>query len=219
MSEPDSIFVPVCRPHKWFPLVAGFYAPDREQEPVTKEYSTDVANCKVFYTFVNCIPRCYSCLHCPILAFPHMPPKIVAKNRRARFDYEILDTVQAGIVLTGPEVKSCRMGHMDLSGAYVSFLHNIPSLKQSKISPYPFASALENFSPGRDRVLLLKKSEAEKLQMQSTQKGISIIPLEVHAGKYIKVLLGIGRGRKTIDKRQAIKDREMGQKLRKGEEI
>jgi SsrA-binding protein len=145
--------------------------------------------------------------------------KIVAKNRRARFDYEILETIEAGMVLTGQEVKSCRMGHMDLSGAYVSFLHGKPSLKQSKISPYAFSSGMQDFSPGRDRPLLLKKAESEKLQMMADQKGISIIALEVQAGKYIKVLLGIGRGRKTIDKRQAIKEREMKTKLRKGEEI
>ncbi len=148
-----------------------------------------------------------------------MPPKIVAKNRRARFDYEILETIQVGLVLTGQEVKSCRMGHIDVSGAYVSFLHDIPTLKQCKISPYPFASGMEAFVPGRDKVLLMNKVEAEKLQTQSQQKGISIIPLEVIAGKYIKVILGIGRGRKTIDKRQVIKDREMGKKLKKGEEI
>lgn len=148
-----------------------------------------------------------------------MPPKIVAKNRRARFDYEILETIQAGLVLTGAEVKSCRMGHIDISGAYVSFLRDTPTLKQTKISPYPFASGMQESTPGRDRILLMKKEEAEKLQMQSEQKGISIIPLEIQAGKYIKVILGIGRGRKTIDKRQVIKEREMGKKLKKGEEI
>ncbi len=144
--------------------------------------------------------------------------KVVAKNRRARFDYQILDTVEAGIVLTGQEVKSCRLGHADLSGAYVSFLHDKPVLKQTKISPYPFASGIEDYQSGRDRDLLLKKSEAQKLQEQSEQKGISIIPLEILAGHHIKVLLGIGRGRKTIDKRQTIKEREMGKKIRKGEE-
>lgn len=145
--------------------------------------------------------------------------KTVASNRRARFDYEILDTIEAGIVLTGQEVKSCRMGHIDLSGAYVSLSGGKATMKQSKISKYPFASGLDEYQPGRDRQLLLKKSESEKLLTLATQKGITIIPLEVHAGKCIKVLLGLARGRKTIDKRSVIKEREMSKKLKKGEEI
>ncbi len=144
--------------------------------------------------------------------------KIVAQNRRARFDYEVIDTVEAGILLTGQEVKSCRMGHIDLAGSYVSFFRNVPTLKQAKISPYPFASGLADYQPGRDRSLLLKKSELEKLKIATEQRGTTIIPLEVRAGKFIKVLLGLGRGRKRVDKRAAIKDREVKQKLRKGEE-
>ncbi len=145
--------------------------------------------------------------------------KTVASNRRARFDYEILETIEAGLVLTGPEVKSCRLGHIDLSGAYLSFLHNTPALKQCKISAYPFASVLDQTAPGRDKLLLLKQAEAEKLKTMSDQKGISIIPLEIRAGKYIKVLLGIGKGRKTIDKRKVIKERDIKKRLQKGEEI
>ncbi len=145
--------------------------------------------------------------------------KTVASNRRARFDYEILETIEAGMVLTGPEVKSARMGHIDLSGAYVSFLHGKPALKQCKISPYAFASAADQTPIGRDKPLLLKKTEADKLQTMSDQKGISIIPLEVKAGKYIKIVLGIGRGRKTIDKRKVIKERDIVKRMRKGEEI
>lgn len=145
--------------------------------------------------------------------------KTVASNRRARFDYEILETVEAGLVLTGPEVKSCRLGHIDLSGAYVSFLHDKPTLKQCKISPYPFASAAEQAPIGRDKSLLLQKAEAEKLQTLSNQKGVSIIPLEVKAGKYVKVVIGIGKGRKTIDKRKVIKERDIVKRMRKGEEI
>ena len=144
--------------------------------------------------------------------------KTVAQNRRARFDYEIRETVEAGIVLSGQEVKSCRMGHIDLAGAYVSFLGGKAILKQAKITPYPFASGIEDYQPGRDRILLLTRSECERLKTAADQKGATLIPLEVHAGRYIKVLLGLGQGRKTIDKRRAIKEREVKQKLRKGEE-
>jgi SsrA-binding protein len=145
--------------------------------------------------------------------------KTVATNRRARFDYEILETLEAGMILTGSEAKSCRAGHIDLRGAYVSFHHGIPTLKQSTIAPYPYANDRESYLPGRDRALLLKKTELEKLKTLSDQKGVTIIPLEVTAGKFIKLKLAIARGRKTIDKRSVIKEREMSKKLRKGEEL
>ncbi|KKU20082.1 MAG: SsrA-binding protein [Candidatus Saccharibacteria bacterium GW2011_GWA2_46_10] len=142
--------------------------------------------------------------------------KIVSKNRRARFDYEVTDTLEAGIILTGQEVKSCRAGHCDLSGSYVSFISGKPVLKAMKISPYKFASGLEGYDPGHDRVLLLKKTEFNKIKSSLDEKGSSLIPLEVRAGKYIKVLLGFGRGRKRYDKRQRIRERETERKLREG---
>ncbi len=144
--------------------------------------------------------------------------KIVAQNRRARFDYEILDTVEAGLVLTGQEVKSCRLGQVSLAGSYVSFHSGKPILKAMKISPYAYASGLEGYDPGHDRGLLMKKSQIAKLQAASAEKGMSTIPLEVHADKFIKVLIGIGRGRKRIDKRQRIKEREVGRRLRTGQQ-
>ena len=145
--------------------------------------------------------------------------KPLAQNRRARFDLEVIDTVEAGLILTGQEVKSARAGHVHLSGAYVSFLHGKPVLKHMKISPYPAAGPLPSYDPERDRELLLSTQECAKLETQTEEKGMTIVPLEVRAGKYIKVLLGVGRGRKTIDKRQRIKEREMGRSLREGREM
>jgi SsrA-binding protein len=145
--------------------------------------------------------------------------KTVASNRRARFDYKITDTVLAGIMLTGQEAKSCRLSHVDLAGAYVSFQSGKAMIKHLKIQPYPFASGLEGYDPGHDRPLLLNKKEIEQLQSSANQKGVTIIPLEVQAGRTIKVLLGLAEGRKTIDKRQVIKERDMKKKLRKGEEV
>ncbi len=144
--------------------------------------------------------------------------KIVAKNRRATFDYEILETVEAGIMLTGPEVKSCRLGQMSLLGSYISFFGGKPVLKQAKISPYKYAGPMPDYDPGHDRELLLRKNQAAKLEALQAEKGISIIPLEVRAGKFIKVLIGIGRGRKRFDKRQKIKERDVGRKMREGRE-
>ena len=121
-------------------------------------------------------------------------------------------------MLTGPEVKSCRNGHMSLAGAYVSFYGGKPQLKNAKISKYTF-SADTGHQDMRDRELLLKANEAGKLQRALEEKGMSLVPLEVRAGKYIKVLLGLGRGRKRLDKRQKIKEREMGRRMREGREI
>lgn len=145
--------------------------------------------------------------------------KIVAQNRRARFDYQIDDTILAGLILTGQEVKSCRMSHCDLAGSYVSFHGGKPVIKHLKIQPYVFASQLDGYDPGQDRFLLLNKSEIAKLEGASNQKGITVIPLEVQAGRTIKVLIGIAHGRKNIDKRQLIKERDVKKRLKKGEEI
>ena len=144
--------------------------------------------------------------------------KVVAQNRRAKYDYEILDKVEVGIILTGQEVKSCRRGNMNLAGSYVSLLGDKPVLKNASIAPYQYASGLENYNPGRDRPLLMKKAEMKKLTAQLSEKGVSVIPLEVRAGRYIKVLLGLGKGKKKLDKRQSIKEREIKRKMKKGED-
>lgn len=140
--------------------------------------------------------------------------KVVAQNRRARFDYEIGETVEAGLILTGQEVKSCRLGQISLAGSYVSFFGGRPLLKQAKISVYKYAGHLPDYDPGHDRELLLGKAEAAKLQSKQEEKGVSLIPLEVRAGRFIKIVIGIAKGRKTIDKRQRIKERETSRRIR-----
>lgn len=144
--------------------------------------------------------------------------KTVAQNRRANFDYTITDTFTAGIQLTGQEVKSCRAGHMNLAGAYVSLLNGKPVLKQSTIAPYSFASNIEDYDPKRDRTLLLQKKEIAKLQSALHEKGVSLVPIKVVAGAFIKVELGLGKGKKNIDKRNTIKARDVDRKLRSGKD-
>jgi SsrA-binding protein len=144
--------------------------------------------------------------------------RVVAQNRRARFDYDILETVEAGILLTGPEVKSCRNGHVSLAGAYVSFRSGKPVLKNAAISRYRFAANVPH-EERCDRQLLLNGREIRKLEARSEEKGVTILPLEVRVGRFVKILIGVGRGRKKIDKRQRIKEREVTRKLRAGEEI
>lgn len=140
--------------------------------------------------------------------------KVVAQNRRARFDYEILDTVEAGLMLTGQEVKSCRLGHCDLKGSYVSFTGERPMLRQMTIRPYTHAGNLPDYQPSRERELLLKKTEIATLQQASEEKGLTIVPLEVRVGRFIKVFLAVARGRKRFDKRQKIKERDVQKRLR-----
>ncbi len=143
--------------------------------------------------------------------------KTVASNRRARYDYDILDTFEAGVILTGQEVKSCRVGNVSLSGSYVSFLGGKPVMKGMKIGKYAYASG--EYDPGRDRTLLLRGSEVARLQSELNEKGVTLIPLEVKAGKYIKIVLGLGKGKKRYDKRQKIKEKDIKRRLKEGREI
>jgi SsrA-binding protein len=145
--------------------------------------------------------------------------KVVASNKRARFDYEILEEIEAGIILTGQEVKSCRQGHVNLIGAYVSFLSGRPVLKNAAIQPYRFASDLASYDPHRDRELLLKGAEIKRLTGKTEERGLTILPLEMRAGRTIKVLLGLGKGRKKYEKRERIRERELKKRLQRGEEI
>ncbi len=144
--------------------------------------------------------------------------KTVAVNRRARYDYELLDRYEAGLMLTGSEAKSCRSGHVNLAGSYVSFTNGKPVLKNASIAPYAFSGPEVIHAEKRDRDLLLKKNEVEKLIRASEEKGMTIVPLEVKAGKFIKLVIGIARGRKKLDKRQAIKERETSRRIREGTE-
>lgn len=144
--------------------------------------------------------------------------KVVATNRRATFDLEIVEKLEAGMMLTGAEVKACRNGNISLTGAYISFLGGKPILKKAKIAPYAYAFNVD-YQPERDRPLLLTKSQIANLASVTAEKGMTIVPLEVRAGKYIKVLLGVGRGRKRLDKRQRIKERDVERRMRRGREL
>ncbi len=135
--------------------------------------------------------------------------KVVAQNRRVKFDYEILRTIEAGVILTGPEVKSCRLGQVQIRGGYVSFLSGKPILRGIEIAPYVKAPNIEGYDPKRERVLLLKKTDIDDLQETEETRGLTIVPFEVRAGRFIKILLAVVRGRKTHDKRSRIKEREM----------
>lgn len=144
--------------------------------------------------------------------------KIIASNKRAYFDYEILENYDAGIILHGPEVKSIKAGKIDLSGSYITFDKNqVPWLINATVAPYPPAKgAQQNYDPTQSRRLLLNKKEINRLIGLSQTKGLTIIPLKVYNIKgFIKIEVGVTRGKKKFDKRETIKTREDDRKIQR----
>jgi len=139
--------------------------------------------------------------------------KIVTKNRKARFDYHIEDTYEAGLVLLGTEVKSLRNGTANLRDAYARVVNGEVFVHQMHIGPYPFAY-YGNHESLRKRKLLLHKQEIRKLIGKVNEKGYSLIPLTIYFrdGK-AKMELALARGKRKYDKRQAIRKRDEKREL------
>lgn len=139
--------------------------------------------------------------------------RLIATNRRARFDYFLSDFTQAGLVLTGTEIKSIRMGHVSLTGAFVDFHDGEAYVVGMQITPYKEGNIF-NTDPMRDKKLLLHKREIAKLVKQRDQAGYSIVPVElvIVRGK-AKLEIALGKGKKAYDKRQVIKERDIKRNL------
>ena len=134
--------------------------------------------------------------------------KPLAQNRKARHDYEILETYEAGMVLTGTEIKSIRKGKMNLKDGFISIRDGEAWLKQVHISPYDHGNIF-NLEPTRERKLLLNKREINKLIGQTKEKGYSLIPLNVHIKNgWIKLDIALARGKKNYDKRDSMLEKE-----------
>lgn len=128
--------------------------------------------------------------------------KIIAKNPTAYHNYTIEDTLEAGIVLSGTEIKSIRMGKVNLKDTYASIKNGEAYIYGMHISPYEHGNIF-NKDPLRDRKLLIHKKEIHKLLGLIKQKGYSLIPIELYfKGSFVKLKLGIGKGKKLYDKRQ-----------------
>jgi len=141
--------------------------------------------------------------------------KLVASNRKARFEYEILDTFEAGIALLGPEVKSLRAGNANLTDAYAIVRRGEVFLVNAHIGPYDQAGRA-NAAPRRERKLLLHRAEIERLTGRVAERGITLVPIELYfKDGRAKIQLGLARGKKTHDKRETIRERESDRELQR----
>jgi SsrA-binding protein len=135
--------------------------------------------------------------------------KLIASNRRARFDYELFDTVEAGLVLTGGEVKSLRLGHVQLADAFAREDRGELWLEGVHIAPYQFATNVGAHDPDRRRKLLLHRDEIERLHARVAQERLALVPLRLYfRDGRAKVELALGRGRRKTDRRHVLAERD-----------
>ena len=141
--------------------------------------------------------------------------KIISKNPTARHNYSIVDTLEAGIVLSGTEIKSVRNGKANLKDSYAGIKNGELFIYNLHISPYEFGN-IYNKDPLRDRKLLVNKREINKLVGLIKQKGYSLVPLSMYfKGNLVKIELGIGKGKKLYDKRRDIAKKDAEMKMRR----
>ena len=135
--------------------------------------------------------------------------KVLAANRRARYEYEFLERITAGLALTGSEVKSVRAGHVKLQDGWVAFEAGEAFLAGVHIAPYDNAG-YANHDPTRRRKLLLQKRDIARLAAKVAEKGLTVVPIAVGLeGNWIKVELALAKGKKLHDKRETIRRREL----------
>ena len=141
--------------------------------------------------------------------------KVFAQNRRARFDYEILETLEAGISLTGHEAKSIKSGHISITGAHVIIRGGDAYVIGMEIPSFQPKNAPQEYDEDRTRKLLLKKEELRYLTGKM-QSNLTLVPIKLYSKKaFLKLELGLARGRKKYDKREVIKKRETKREIKK----
>lgn len=139
---------------------------------------------------------------------------VIQDNKTARFNYELLEFFEAGLVLTGSEVKSLRNKQVQLKDSYVSFRGNEAFLQNAHISEYK-SSSYNNHAPERLRKLLLNRKELNEIAAAIKEKGLTCVPTKIYfKSGYIKVEVALGKGKKTHDKRESIKKRDIDKQLR-----
>ena len=146
---------------------------------------------------------------------PQKTTKTIATNRKAFFDYEILDRFEAGLVLTGTEIKSVRAGKVDLRDAYARVQNGELWLSNAHIALYD-AGSLYNHDPKRPRKLLMHREEIDKLRSIIAERGVTLVALSIFIkGHVAKVGLGLARGKRQYDKRRALMDKDMDREARR----
>ncbi len=142
--------------------------------------------------------------------------KPLAENRKAYYNYQILEKLEAGISLIGQEVKSIKLGRISLAGSYVVLREEEVFLIGANIPPYQPKNAPPDYNPERTRKLLLRKAEIKHLIGKTKEKGLTLVPLKVYSklGK-IKIEFGIARGKRKSDKREVIKKREAEREMKR----
>lgn len=144
--------------------------------------------------------------------------RVVARNRKARHEYEVLETLEAGMELKGPEVKSLRAGHASFGDAFARVDRGQVWLHSLHISPYEQANQF-NVDPVRTRRLLLNKHEIRRLVGKVEEKGLTLVPLEIYFSRgYAKVTIALARGRKLHDKREELKRKQQDREARRAVE-
>lgn len=140
--------------------------------------------------------------------------RVLASNRKARHEYHLLDRFEAGIVLTGTEVKSVREGRVQLKDSYVEIRDGEAYLVGAHIGPYSHGN-LDNHDPERNRKLLLQRRELDKLFGRTKLRGLTVVPLSVYLkGNLIKLEIALAEGKKRFDKREAARRRQMEKEAR-----
>ncbi len=140
--------------------------------------------------------------------------KVIAKNRKAKFEYHILDTYEAGVVLKGSEVKSVRQGKVSLSDSFAAVVRGEIFLFNMHISPY--GKAQDSLDAKRERKLLLNKNEIRKIEGKLKNKGLTLIPLEVYIRKnLVKISLAVVKGKKKYEKREKIIKKEQKREIKR----
>ncbi len=142
-------------------------------------------------------------------------PKL-ADNKKAFFDYKILETFEAGLILLGHEVKSAKAGQISLKGSFITFHNNKAYLTNATISKYKQAGKLEDYDPTRSREILLHKKELRYLQGKFAEKGLTIVPLSVYTkNRLVKIEIAVAQGKHTFDKRESIKKKDNEREMRR----
>ena len=136
------------------------------------------------------------------------------KNRKAKFDFEWIDTFEAGAVLLGSEVKSIRAGKGKLEGSYIMITHGEAWLTGASISPFQVANTPKTYNPERTRKLLLSKKQLARLEVETKANRLTIVPISWYgSGRTIKLKIALARGKKNTDKRETIKKRDVKREI------